>query len=179
MTTPDGENDRDQVWEIVVIISRVSRAVAVYSGRTTSSSSASWSRFSPPSNFVNGHVSTMWFAVCRWPRSPLNVIGRDPVCGSGSSETEFGRWRRRTAAIIGGFRVTWRVHRGAHRRRLDEMRQSRRTDLRLRLTRGITGPAAGTETDVCEEHDTPGPAPTRFTARKRRVVDRETGSCRQ
>ena len=33
------------------------------------SSSASWSRFSPPSNFVNGHVSTMWFVVSRWPQS--------------------------------------------------------------------------------------------------------------
>jgi len=35
-------------------------------GTGTASSSASWSRFSPPSNFVNGHVSTMWFMVCRW-----------------------------------------------------------------------------------------------------------------
>jgi len=31
--------------------------------------SASWSRFCPCSNFVNGHVSTMWFMVCRWPQS--------------------------------------------------------------------------------------------------------------
>jgi len=29
----------------------------------TASSPASWSRFSPPSNFINGHVSTMWFMV--------------------------------------------------------------------------------------------------------------------
>ena len=35
----------------------------------TAPSSASWSRFSPPSNCVNGHVSTMWFVVCRWPQS--------------------------------------------------------------------------------------------------------------
>ena len=35
----------------------------------TASSSASCSRFSPPSNCVNGHVSTMWFIVCRWPQS--------------------------------------------------------------------------------------------------------------
>jgi len=27
----------------------------------TASSSVSWSRFSPPSNFVNGHMSTIWF----------------------------------------------------------------------------------------------------------------------
>ena len=33
------------------------------------SSSPSWSRFSPPSNPVNGHVSTMWFLVCRWTQS--------------------------------------------------------------------------------------------------------------
>jgi len=36
-----------------------SAAVAVDSSHMTVSSSASWSRFSPPSNFVNGHVSTM------------------------------------------------------------------------------------------------------------------------
>jgi len=33
-----------------------SAAVAADSSRTTASSSTSWSRFSPPSNFVNGHV---------------------------------------------------------------------------------------------------------------------------
>ena len=33
------------------------------------SSSAAWSRFSPPSDLVSGHVSTMWFMVCRWPQS--------------------------------------------------------------------------------------------------------------
>ena len=38
----------------------------------TASSSASWTRFSPPSNFVNGHVLTMWFMVCRWPQSQLS-----------------------------------------------------------------------------------------------------------
>ena len=43
-----------------------SAAVAVDSSHMTASSSASWSRFSPPTNFVNGHVSTAWFMVCRW-----------------------------------------------------------------------------------------------------------------
>ena len=46
-----------------------SAAVAVDSSRMTASSSASWSRFSPPSDFVNGHVSTMWFMACRSPQS--------------------------------------------------------------------------------------------------------------
>jgi len=44
-----------------------SAAVAVDSIHITVSSSASWSRFSPPSHFVNGHVSTVWFMVCCWP----------------------------------------------------------------------------------------------------------------
>ena len=39
----------------------MSAAVAVDSSHMTASSSTSWSRFIPPSNFVNGHVSTMWF----------------------------------------------------------------------------------------------------------------------
>jgi len=49
-----------------------SAAVAVDSSRVTASSSASWSRtprFSPPSNFVKAHASTMWFTVCRWSQS--------------------------------------------------------------------------------------------------------------
>jgi len=43
------------------VIYFASAAVAVDSSHMTASSSASWSRFSPPSDFVNGHVSTMWF----------------------------------------------------------------------------------------------------------------------
>jgi len=43
--------------------------VAVDSTHMTALSSVSWSRFSPLSNFVNGHVSTMWFVVRRWPQS--------------------------------------------------------------------------------------------------------------
>ena len=46
---------------LVLIIYFASAAVAVNSTHMTASSSALWSRFSPPSNFVNGHVSTMWF----------------------------------------------------------------------------------------------------------------------
>jgi len=46
-----------------------SAAVAVDSSHMTASLSALWSRFIPLSNFVNGHVSTMWFIVCRWPQS--------------------------------------------------------------------------------------------------------------
>jgi len=41
-----------------------SDAVAVDSSHTPL-----WSRFSPPSNLVNGRVSTTWFTVCRWPQS--------------------------------------------------------------------------------------------------------------
>jgi len=48
--------------------------------RMTASSSASWSRFSPPTNFVNGHVSTMWFMVCRWPQSQECDWARPHLC---------------------------------------------------------------------------------------------------
>ena len=51
------------------VIYFASAAVCVDSSHMTASSSASWSRCSPPSCFVNGHVSTMWFMVCRWPQS--------------------------------------------------------------------------------------------------------------
>ena len=46
----------------------------------TASSSASWSRFSPPSNFVSGHVLTMWFMVCRWPQSQEGDWVRPHLC---------------------------------------------------------------------------------------------------
>jgi len=46
----------------------------------TASSSAFWSRFSPPSNVVNGHVSTMWFMVCRWPQSQEGAWARPHLC---------------------------------------------------------------------------------------------------
>ena len=55
-------------------------AVAVDSSRMTVSSSTSWSRFSLPSNFVNGHVSTMWFIVCRWPQSQEGDWARPHLC---------------------------------------------------------------------------------------------------
>ena len=53
-------------WKFIYF---ASAAVAVDSSRMTASSSASWSRFSPPSNFINGHVSTMLFMVGHWPQS--------------------------------------------------------------------------------------------------------------
>jgi len=58
-----------------------SAAVAVDSSHVTASSSASWSRFSPPSNFANGHVSTMCrFVVCRWSQSQEGDWTRSHLC---------------------------------------------------------------------------------------------------
>jgi len=57
-----------------------SAAVAVDSSHMTAASSASWSRLSPPSNCVNGHVSTMWFMVCRWPQSQEGDWERPHLC---------------------------------------------------------------------------------------------------
>jgi len=48
--------------------------------RFVESTSASWSRFSPPSNCVDGHVSTMWFMVCRWPQSQEGDWARSHLC---------------------------------------------------------------------------------------------------
>ena len=63
-----------------LFISRVSHAVAVDSSHMTAPSSASWSQFSPPSDFVNGHVSTMWFMVCRWPQPQEGDWSRPHLC---------------------------------------------------------------------------------------------------
>jgi len=57
-----------------------SAAVAADSSHMTASLSASWNRFSLPSNFVNGHVSTMWFMVCHWPQSKEGDWVRPNLC---------------------------------------------------------------------------------------------------
>jgi len=57
--------------------------VAVDSSHMTTSSSASRSRYSLHlKNFVNGHVSTMWFMVCRWPQSQEGDWERLHLCKS-------------------------------------------------------------------------------------------------
>jgi len=68
-------------YRVFIIFS--SAAVAVDSSHMAVSSTTSWSRFCLPSNFVNGHVSTMWFMVCRdccWPRSQQGDWARPHLC---------------------------------------------------------------------------------------------------
>jgi len=62
------------------VIYFASAAITVDSSHMTASSSTPWSRFSPPSNFVNGHVLTMWFVVCPWPQSQEGDWARPCVC---------------------------------------------------------------------------------------------------
>jgi len=58
----------------------VRAASAVDSSHITASSSASRSRFSPFSDSVNGHMSTMWFMVCHWPQSQEGERARPNLC---------------------------------------------------------------------------------------------------
>ena len=57
-----------------------SAAVTVDSSHITASSSASWSGFCPPSNFVNRHMSAVWFMVCRWPQTEEGDWMRPHLC---------------------------------------------------------------------------------------------------
>jgi len=68
------EDEESLLVSTSLLIYSASTAVTLDSSHMTASSSASWSRFSPPPNFVNGLVLTMWFMVCCWPRSQ-EVIG--------------------------------------------------------------------------------------------------------
>ena len=79
----------------------------------TASSSASWSRFSPPSNFVNVHVSTMWFMVCRWTQSQEGDWARPHLCKMarhgpvGSSDRVWrGRWKP-GCQTVGSVAIVW------------------------------------------------------------------------
>jgi len=58
----------------------ISAAVTVDSSHMTASSSALWSRFSPPSYSVNWQVLTVWFMVCHWPRSQECDWARPHFC---------------------------------------------------------------------------------------------------
>jgi len=55
-------------------------SVSVTSRSIVISSCTSWCRFSPPSNFLNGHLLTMWFMVYRWPQSQEGDCARPHLC---------------------------------------------------------------------------------------------------
>ena len=63
-----------------LVIYFASAAVAVDSSHMTAPSSASWSWFNQPPNCVNGHVSAVWFMVCRWPQSREGDWVRPHLC---------------------------------------------------------------------------------------------------
>ena len=95
-----------------------SAAVAVDSSHMTMSSSASWSRFSPPSDFVNRHVLTMWFMVCRRPQSQEGDWARPHLCKLARHgpwpvwkwfiRDHVWRWRSKPGCrIVGSLTVVW------------------------------------------------------------------------
>jgi len=96
----------------------MSAAVVVDSSHMTASSPTSWSRFSPPSNFVNGHMSTVWFMVCRWPQSQEGDWARPHLCklaqrGPWPVQKRFIRdhvWRGRSkpgCQMVGSVTIVW------------------------------------------------------------------------
>ena len=87
---PHDADDAEELENVVLLqqqqpattstsVSYIYFASAVDCSHMTASSSASWSRFSPASNFLNGHVS-MWFMVCRWPQSQEVGWARPHLC---------------------------------------------------------------------------------------------------
>jgi len=77
------------------------------------SSSALWSIFSPPSNFVNGHVSTMWFMVCRRQQSQEGDWARPYLCKLARHGKRFIRdhvwrgWSKPGCQIVGSVTIEW------------------------------------------------------------------------
>jgi len=79
----------------------VSAAFTVDSSHVTASSSTLWSRFSPPSNFVNGHMLKMWFMVCRWPQSQEDDWGKTPfVQVSNRHQTAWQIMSKRIPSVV-------------------------------------------------------------------------------
>ena len=95
---------------VTAFIYFASAAVTVESSHITTSSAALWSKFNPPSNVVNGHLSTMWFTVCCWPQSQEGDWPRPHLCtvarhgldlfGNGSSDTMYDEGQSSEAAIL-------------------------------------------------------------------------------
>jgi len=54
----------------------VNAVVAIDSRHLTASSSASWNSCNLSSNFVIGHMLTIWFMVCCWPQSQIDDLAR-------------------------------------------------------------------------------------------------------
>jgi len=90
-----------------------SAAVAVDSSHVTASSSSLWIRFSSPSSFVNGHLSTMWFMVCHWPQSQEGDLCQLARHGPWPVQKWFIRdhvWRGRSkpgCQIVGLVTIVW------------------------------------------------------------------------
>jgi len=59
----------------------MSVVVDVDSSHMTASSSVSWSSFSPASDFVTWHMSTIWFMGCCWSQSQEGNW-EDSVCAA-------------------------------------------------------------------------------------------------
>jgi len=93
-----------------------SAAVALDSSHMTASSFVSWSRFSPPSKFVNGHVSTTFVMV--WPQSQESDWARPHLCklawhepwSVGKRFITYHVWRGRSkpgCRIVGWVTIVW------------------------------------------------------------------------
>ena len=100
--------------KITSVSKRILTFSLIFSQVLQSSSSASWSRFSPHSNFVNGHVSTIWFMVCRWPKSQEGYWARPHLCklarrGSWPVRKRFIRDHVRRGRSKPGCRIVWSV----------------------------------------------------------------------
>jgi len=81
-----------------------------------------WSSFSPPSNFVSGHVSTMWFVVCRGLQSQEGDWERSHSCRFAQHGPCSVRKRFSRDHVWGG--------RSRHRDRHKDRHKDRQTDRR-------------------------------------------------
>ena len=70
----------EHTFQNVEITYGVLRLHNYYYFTSAASSSTLWSRFSPPPNLVNGHMSTMWFMVCHWLQSQEGDWERPHLC---------------------------------------------------------------------------------------------------
>ena len=74
-------NSCANLFIVIIIIYFASVAVAVDSSYMT----ASWNRFSPPSNFVNGGMCRQCGSWSVAGHDHKKVIGRDPICASSTT----------------------------------------------------------------------------------------------
>ena len=104
----------EQNWNFLHLFHLVSAIAVVNSSQWIASSPASRRECSPPPNFVNGHMLTIWFMVCCWPHTQRSDEARPHLCRLERQRPWpvrkwFSRDRDWRGRLNPGGRIVWKI----------------------------------------------------------------------